>query len=119
MVIKTTLPHSGWSYSKGDDQYENDSIGSTVNAKNLEKLAANSKKNDQNSYMKFIGSKDNKQHTNDRGWTRIDSNSNHKRKIDDQQILNHQLNHSLYRHRFQNRQKQSIRCKYRFTSTRK
>jgi len=80
MVIKTTLPHSGWSYCNGDDQYENDSIGSTVNAKNLEKVASNLTKNDQKSYMKVIGSKNNEQHTNEQGWTRIDSNSDRKPK---------------------------------------
>ena len=55
MVINTTLSHSGWSYSNGDDQYENNSIGSTISAKILEKLAANKTKNDQQSYVNVIG----------------------------------------------------------------
>jgi hypothetical protein len=38
MVIKSTLVHSGWSYGKGDDQYDNESIGSTRTAFNLEKF---------------------------------------------------------------------------------
>jgi hypothetical protein len=29
MVIKATVIHSGWSYGKGDDQYDNESLCST------------------------------------------------------------------------------------------
>jgi hypothetical protein len=34
MVIKSTLVHFGWRYGKGDDQYDNESIGSTRTAVN-------------------------------------------------------------------------------------
>jgi hypothetical protein len=29
MVIKGTILHSGWSYGNGDDQHDNESLGST------------------------------------------------------------------------------------------
>jgi hypothetical protein len=80
MVVKTTLPQSGWSYSNGDDQYDNLSIGSTIDTINLEKLARNLKKNNQNSTQKMICINFNGQHTDDQGWTRMDSNSNRKPK---------------------------------------
>jgi hypothetical protein len=37
MVFKTNTIHCGWSYGKGDDQYDNESLGSTKTADNLEK----------------------------------------------------------------------------------
>ena len=48
MVIKKTLIHTGWSYGKGDDQYDNESIGSTRTVFNLEKLMENSSRNKKN-----------------------------------------------------------------------
>jgi hypothetical protein len=38
MVIKDTLLHSGWSYGNGDDQYDNESIGSTKNVFEIKKI---------------------------------------------------------------------------------
>jgi hypothetical protein len=45
MVIKDTLLHSGWSYGNGDDQYDNESIGSTKDVFSLKKSIEISKKN--------------------------------------------------------------------------
>jgi hypothetical protein len=42
MVIKATLIHSGWSYGNGDDQYNNEWIGSTRTVQKLEKSMENS-----------------------------------------------------------------------------
>jgi hypothetical protein len=81
MVFKTTLIHCGWSYGKGDDQYDNESIGSTKNAVNLEKSVKNSKKNKKNEHdKKMCSSRQEAKHTNDQGWTTIDANSKRKPK---------------------------------------
>ncbi|MGK3740558.1 MAG: hypothetical protein ACI90V_007408 [Bacillariaceae sp.] len=37
MVIKDNILHTGWSYGNGDDQYGNESIGSTKTAVELKK----------------------------------------------------------------------------------
>jgi hypothetical protein len=76
MVIKSTLVHSGWSYGKGDDQYDNESIGSTRTAVNLENSMENSSRNKENEYdEKMCSKQQDKQHTTDQGWTRIDNKS--------------------------------------------
>ena len=46
MVIETTRPHSGWKYGNVDDQYDNDSVGSTK--KRLESGKIGTKMNKQN-----------------------------------------------------------------------
>jgi hypothetical protein len=50
MVIKSAFVHSGWSYGKGDDQYDNESIGSTKTVVKLEKSMENSSSNKKNEY---------------------------------------------------------------------
>jgi hypothetical protein len=50
MVIKTTFVHTGWSYGKGDDQYDNESLGSTETAVNLEKSLEISMRNKKNEH---------------------------------------------------------------------
>jgi hypothetical protein len=81
MVIKSTFVHSGWSYGKGDDQYDNESIGSTETAVKLEKSIENSSRNKKNEIVEMMCSKqEGKQHTNDQGWTKIDSQSKRKPK---------------------------------------
>jgi hypothetical protein len=45
MVIKSTFVHSGWSHGKGDNQYDNESIGSTETVVKLEKSMENSSRN--------------------------------------------------------------------------
>jgi hypothetical protein len=82
MVIKATVTHSGWSYGNGDDQYDNESLGSTKTAVKLEKPMENSCRNKKNEYeVKMCSRQDDKnmnKNTNDQGWTTIDKKSNHK-----------------------------------------
>jgi hypothetical protein len=85
MVIKTPRPYSGWSYSNGDDQYDNDSLGSTQNAKIPRKLVKISTKTDQNEQVVVMCSNYNSKHTDDQGWTTIDANSNRKPKSETNQ----------------------------------
>jgi hypothetical protein len=73
MVIKSTFVHSGWSYGKGDDQYDNESIGSTRTVLNLEKLMENSSRNKKNEYDEKMCSKQESKHTNEQGWTTIEA----------------------------------------------
>jgi hypothetical protein len=80
MVFKATLIHCRWSYGKGDDQYDSESIGSTKNAVNLEKSVKKLKKNKKNEYDEKMCSRQEAKHTNDQGWTTIDANSKHKPK---------------------------------------
>jgi hypothetical protein len=75
MALKTNLIQCGWSYGNGDDQYDNESLGSTRNAVNLEKSVENSVKNSQNEYDKKMCSKQEDKYTNEQGWTIIDANS--------------------------------------------
>jgi hypothetical protein len=80
MVIKDTLLHSGWSYGNGDDQYDNESVGSTKNVFETEKSAGKSTKNRQNKNEGKMCSSNNKEHTDDQGWTTISADSNRKPK---------------------------------------
>jgi hypothetical protein len=50
MVIKTPFVHTGWSYGKGDDQYDNESLGSTETAVNLKKSVKISMRNKKNEH---------------------------------------------------------------------
>jgi hypothetical protein len=82
MVIKATVTHSGWSYGNGDDQYDNESLGSTKTAVKLEKSMENSCRNKKNGYeVKMCSKQDDKsknKNTNDQGWTKIDKTSKRK-----------------------------------------
>jgi hypothetical protein len=79
MIIKATVIHSGWSYGKGDDQFDNDSLCSTETAENLEKKEENSMKNKKNEYKdKMCSRQEELQHTNDQEWTTIDKKSKRK-----------------------------------------
>jgi hypothetical protein len=84
MVLKTTLIQYGWSYGKGDDQYDNESLGSTETAVNLEKsvkILMRNKKNEHDVKMcSRQEDKDTNKNTNDQGWTTIDANSKRKPK---------------------------------------
>jgi hypothetical protein len=82
MVIKSAFVHSGWSYGKGDDQYDNDSIGSTETVVKLKKMVENSSSNKKNEYDGKMCSRqeDKQQHINDQGWTTIETNSKRKPK---------------------------------------
>jgi hypothetical protein len=79
MVIKATVTHSGWSYGNGDDQYDNEFLGSTKTAVKLEKSMENSCRNKKNgSEVKMCSRQDDKnknKNTNDQGWTKIDKTS--------------------------------------------
>jgi hypothetical protein len=84
MVIKDNLLHTGWSYGKGDDQYDNESIGSTIDAVKTEKSGEIPRKNDQKGHESFICSTTidihKETHTNDQGWTKIDTKNSRKPK---------------------------------------
>jgi hypothetical protein len=84
MVLKTTFIQYGWSYGKGDDQYDNESLGSTETAVNLEKSVENSMRNKKNEYDAKMCSrqedKNTNKNTNNQGWTAIDANSKRKPK---------------------------------------
>jgi hypothetical protein len=75
MIIKTTLLHPGWSHSKSDGQYNNESLGSTKAAFSLEKSVKNSKKKEKNDQIFFIYSSN-----DDQGWTTIEANGSRKPK---------------------------------------
>ena len=65
MVIKSTLVQCGWSYGNGDDQYDNESLGSTETAVVLEKSVKNSMKNKKNKYdNKMCSRQEDKQQNN-------------------------------------------------------
>jgi hypothetical protein len=78
MVIKTTFVHTGWSYGKGDDQYDNESLGSTETAVNLEKSVKISMRNKKNEHdVKMCSRQEDKnknKNINDQGWTTIEAN---------------------------------------------
>jgi hypothetical protein len=80
MVIKDTLLHYGWSYGNGDDQYDNESVGSTKKVIEKEKFAGKSKENRQNKNEGKMCSSNNKEHTDDQGWTTISADSKRKPK---------------------------------------
>ena len=80
MVIKDTFLHSGWSYGNGDDQYDNESVGSTKKVTETEKFAGKSKENRQNKNEGKMCSSNNKEHTDDQGWTTISADSKRKPK---------------------------------------
>ena len=80
MVIKETILHSGWSYGNGDDQYDNESLGSTRTVLILEKLMENSSSNKKNEKHDIIGSRNKDKHTEEYGWTTIGINSSRKPK---------------------------------------
>jgi hypothetical protein len=63
-------------------QYDNESIGSTETVVKLEKSVENSSSNKKNEYDVKMCSRqeDKQQHTNDQGWTTIETNSKHKPK---------------------------------------
>jgi hypothetical protein len=71
MVIKSTFVHSGWSYGKGDDQYDNESLGSTRKVLTLKKLTENSSRNKKNEYDAKMCSRqeeeEEEKHTKDQG----------------------------------------------------
>jgi hypothetical protein len=75
MVIKTTFVHSGWTYGKGDDQYDNESLGSTRKVLTLKKSKKNSSRNKKNEQVEIMCSRNKEEHTNEHGWTTIDNNS--------------------------------------------
>jgi hypothetical protein len=54
MVIKETILHSGWSYGNGDDQYDNESLGSTGTVFISEKLMENSSSNKKNGKIELM-----------------------------------------------------------------
>jgi hypothetical protein len=76
MVIKETILHSGWSYGNGDDQYDNESLGSTRTVFISEKLMENSSSSKKNGKIELIGSRNKDKHTEEYGWTKIGINSN-------------------------------------------
>jgi hypothetical protein len=79
MVIKDNLLHTGWSYGNGDDQYDNESVGSTKNVTEMEKFEGKMTKNKQNGSDIKMCNKNNG-HTDDQGWTTISATSNRKPK---------------------------------------
>jgi hypothetical protein len=74
MVFKTTLIPCGWSYGNGDDQYDNESLGSTINVINLKKSVENLMNNKKNEYDETMCSRQDGKHTDEQGWTTIDAN---------------------------------------------
>jgi hypothetical protein len=80
MVIKATLIHSGWSYGNGDDQYDNESIGSTRTVQKLEKSMENSSRNKKSELVRIMCTNNTDKHTDEEGWTTIDVNSSRKPK---------------------------------------
>jgi hypothetical protein len=74
MVIKETILHSGWSYGNGDDQYDNESLGSTRTVVKKKKLVENSTSNKKNEYDEKMCSRQDDKHTNEQGWTTIEAN---------------------------------------------
>jgi hypothetical protein len=80
MVIKDNLLHTGWSYGNGDDQYDNDSIGSTKTAVETKKLMEISRKNKKNEQEKLMGINNNSTNNDEQGWTTIDVNGKSNRK---------------------------------------
>jgi hypothetical protein len=80
MVIKDTILHSGWSYGNGDDQYDNESVGSTKNAIETEKFAGKTKENRRNKHEGKMCSSNNKEQTDELGWTTVSADSNRKPK---------------------------------------
>jgi hypothetical protein len=80
MVIKTTFVHSGWSYGKGDDQYDNESLGFTRKVLTFKKLIENSSRNRKNEQVGIMCSRNKEEHTDEHGWTTIDNNSSRKPK---------------------------------------
>jgi hypothetical protein len=84
IVLKTAIIQYGWSYSKGDDQYDNESLGSTETAVNLEKSVKISVRNKKNEHeVKMCSKQEDKnknKNINDQGWTTIDANSKRKPK---------------------------------------
>jgi hypothetical protein len=80
MVIKLTFVQCGWSYGDGDDQYDNESLGSTEIAVVWEKSVKNLVKNKKNKHDDKMCSRQEDKHTNYQGWTAIDANSKRKPK---------------------------------------
>jgi hypothetical protein len=81
MVIKSTSVLRGWSYSNGDDQFDNESIGSPETVVKLEKSMEKSSRNKKNEHdEKMCSRRQEEQLTNDQGWTIIDTNSKRKPK---------------------------------------
>jgi hypothetical protein len=82
MVLKKNLIQGGWSYGNGDDQYDNESLGSTITAVKTEKLVKNSMKNKKNEYDEKMCSRQEDKHTieQEQEWTTVEANSNHKPK---------------------------------------
>jgi hypothetical protein len=67
MVIKPTFVQFGWSYGNGDDQYDNESLGSTETAVVWEKSVESSMKNKKNKHDDKKYSRQEDKHTNDQG----------------------------------------------------
>ena len=80
MVFKTHIDHCGWSYGKGDDQYDTESIGSTKAATNSAKFDGKMKENDENGDGRKMCSKQYAEHTGEYEWTKVKANSNRKPK---------------------------------------
>jgi hypothetical protein len=84
MVLKTTIIQYGWSYGKRDDQYDNESLGSTETAVNLEKSVKIPMRNKKSEHdVKMCGRQEDKntnKNTNGQGWTTTDVNSKRKPK---------------------------------------
>ena len=95
MVIKSTLVHSGWSYGKGDDQYDNESIGSTRTGVNSEKSMENSKRNKKIETIGSMCSRTDDKHTDEDGWTTIDVNNNRKPKKNNSKKISIETNKSV------------------------
>jgi hypothetical protein len=80
MVIKATLLHSGWSYGNGDDQYDNEYIGTSRKEFNLKKSIENSSSNKKNGGAEIMCNRNKDKHTDEDGWTTIDAHNNRKPK---------------------------------------
>jgi hypothetical protein len=78
MIVKTNLLHPGWSCGNGNDQYDNESIGSTKSVFSLERLVENSKKKEKNDKEIFISSSYND--NGKQGCTAIEANGSRKTK---------------------------------------
>jgi hypothetical protein len=80
MVIKANILHSGWSYGNGNNQYDNESIGSTRKVFTLKKPMENSSRNKKNEKVGIMCSRNKDEYTDEHGWTTIDNNSSRKPK---------------------------------------
>jgi hypothetical protein len=85
MIISTRYLHPGWSHGKVDEQYDNESLGSTKDGFKSGKSAKNSKKKEKNDQEKIIGSRDNGEHTDEQGGTTIEAYGSRKPKTNNRE----------------------------------